>query len=123
VGAGYQPEIAYFECLHEVKLIVDLIYEGGLSWMRHSVSDTAEWGDYVSGPRVIDDGTRATMQQILAEIRDGTFAKRWIAEADAGFPEFLAKRGEARSSQLEDVGRQLRTMMPWLRSEDKVPPS
>jgi ketol-acid reductoisomerase len=106
-----------------VKLIVDLIYEGGLSWMRHSVSDTAEWGDYVSGPRVIDDGTRATMQRILAEIQDGSFAKRWIAEADAGFPEFQAKRREARSSQLEDVGRQLRTMMPWLRSDEKVPPS
>ncbi|HEX6580825.1 MAG TPA: ketol-acid reductoisomerase [Actinomycetota bacterium] len=123
VAAGYQPEIAYFECLHEVKLIVDLIYEGGLSWMRHSISDTAEWGDYVSGARVIDDGTRETMRQLLAEIQDGSFAKRWIAEADGGFPEFLAKRREARASQLEDVGRQLRTMMPWLRSEDKVPPS
>ena len=123
VAAGYQPEIAYFECLHEVKLIVDLIYEGGLSWMRHSISDTAEWGDYVSGARVIDDGTRETMRQLLAEIQDGSFAKRWIAEADGGFPEFLAKRREARASQLEDVGRQLRTMMPWLQSEDKVPPS
>jgi ketol-acid reductoisomerase len=123
VEAGYQPEIAYFECLHEMKLIVDLIYEGGLSWMRYSVSDTAEWGDYTSGARVIDDRTRETMRRILDEIQDGSFAKRWIAEADGGFPEFLAKRREARSSQLEEVGRQLRTMMPWLRSEEKVPPS
>jgi ketol-acid reductoisomerase len=122
VAAGYQPEIAYFECLHEVKLIVDLIYEGGLSWMRHSVSDTAEWGDYVSGPRVVDEHARAQMEQVLAEIQDGTFAERWIAEADAGFPEFLRLRSEARTSQLEDVGRQLRQMMPWLESDGKVPP-
>jgi ketol-acid reductoisomerase len=122
VEAGYQPEIAYFECLHELKLIIDLIYEGGLSWMRYSVSDTAEWGDYQSGPRVVDEGTRATMKQILAEIQDGTFATRWIAEAEAGFPEFLRLRQEARSSQLEDVGRELRRMMPWLESEKKVVP-
>jgi len=123
VAAGYQPEVAYFECLHEVKLIVDLIYEGGLSWMRHSVSDTAEWGDYVSGPRVVDDHARAQMEQVLAEIQDGTFAEQWIAEADAGFPEFLRLRSEARTSQLEDVGRQLRQMMPWLESDGKVPPT
>jgi ketol-acid reductoisomerase len=123
VAAGYQPEIAYFECLHEVKLIVDLIYEGGLSWMRYSVSDTAEWGDYQSGPRVIDDGTRATMRRILDEIQDGSFAKRWIAEADNGFPEFLRLRGQARTSQLEQVGRGLRQMMPWLESDRKVPPT
>jgi ketol-acid reductoisomerase len=123
VEAGYQPEIAYFECLHELKLIIDLIYEGGLSWMRYSVSDTAEWGDYVSGPRVIDERTRETMHRVLTEIQDGSFAKRWIAEADGGFQEFLAKRKEARSSQLEEVGRQLRTMMPWLHSEERVPPS
>jgi ketol-acid reductoisomerase len=122
VEAGYQPEIAYFECLHELKLIVDLIYEGGLSWMRYSVSDTAEWGDYVSGPRVIDERTRETMRRILAEVRDGSFAEAWIAEADGGFRSFLAKRDEARSSQLEEVGRELRTLMPWLRSEEKVPP-
>jgi ketol-acid reductoisomerase len=122
VEAGYQPEIAYFECLHELKLIVDLIYEGGMSWMRYSVSDTAEWGDYQSGPRVVDERTRETMRQVLAEIQDGTFAKRWIAEADAGFPEFLRLRQEARSSQLEDVGRELRRMMPWLESEEKVAP-
>jgi ketol-acid reductoisomerase len=122
VEAGYQPEIAYFECLHELKLIVDLIYEGGMSWMRYSVSDTAEWGDYQSGPRVVDERTRDTMRQVLAEIQDGTFARRWIAEADAGFPEFLRLRQEARSSQLEDVGRGLRRMMPWLESEEKVAP-
>jgi ketol-acid reductoisomerase len=122
VDAGYQPEIAYFECLHELKLIVDLIYEGGLSWMRYSVSDTAEWGDYVSGPRVIDERTRETMRRILAEVQDGSFAEAWIAEADGGFRSFLAKREEARSSQLEEVGRKLRTLMPWLRSEEKVPP-
>jgi ketol-acid reductoisomerase len=122
VEAGYQPEIAYFECLHELKLIIDLIYEGGLSWMRYSVSDTAEWGDYQSGPHVVDERTRGTMKQILTEIQDGTFATRWIAEADAGFPEFLRLRQEARSSQLEDVGRDLRRMMPWLESEKKVVP-
>ncbi len=120
VEAGYQPEIAYFECLHELKLIIDLIYEGGLSWMRYSVSDTAEWGDYQSGPRVVDEHARETMRQVLSEIQDGSFAKRWIAEADAGFPEFLRLRQEARTSQLEDVGRELRRMMPWLESEQKV---
>jgi ketol-acid reductoisomerase len=122
VEAGYQPEIAYFECLHELKLIVDLIYEGGLSWMRYSVSDTAEWGDYLSGPRVIDAGVRERMRQILEEIRSGAFAKEWIAEAEAGFPHFLALRREARAAQIEQVGRELRKMMPWLRSEEKVVP-
>lgn len=122
VEAGYQPEIAYFECLHELKLIVDLIYEGGLSWMRYSVSDTAEWGDYLSGPRVIDAGVRERMRQILEEIRSGAFAKEWIGEAEAGFPHFLAMRREARAAQIEQVGRELRRMMPWLRSEEKVVP-
>jgi ketol-acid reductoisomerase len=121
VAAGYQPEIAYFECLHELKLIIDLIYEGGLSWMRYSVSDTAEWGDYQSGPKVVDGPSREAMEQVLAAIQDGSFAKRWIAEADAGFPEFLRLRSEAQTSQLETVGRQLRQMMPWLESEEKVP--
>ena len=121
VGAGYQPEIAYFECLHELKLIIDLIYEGGLSWMRYSVSDTAEWGDYQSGPRVVGDASRQAMQQILAEIQDGTFAKKWIGEADAGFGEFLRLRKEAQTSKVEQVGRELRRMMPWLESEQKVP--
>ena len=122
VAAGYQPEIAYFECLHEVKLIVDLIYEGGLSWMRHSVSTTAEWGDYISGPRVIDARVRGEMEGVLSDIQDGSFAKRWIAEADAGFPEYGRLQGEARTSQLESVGRELRQMMPWLESDKKVAP-
>ena len=86
VQAGYQPEIAYFECLHELKLIVDLIYEGGLSWMRYSISDTAEWGDYRSGPRIVDEGVRERMRQVLSEIQDGAFAKEWLGEAEAGFP-------------------------------------
>jgi ketol-acid reductoisomerase len=123
VEAGYQPEAAYFECLHEIKLIVDLVYEGGLSWMRHSISDTAEYGDYTRGKRVITEETRAEMRRILTEIQDGTFAKEWIGEADAGFPEFLRLRQEARTSQLESVGRELRQMMPWLESERKVPPT
>jgi len=122
VDAGYQPEIAYFECLHELKLIIDLIYEGGLSWMRYSVSDTAEWGDYQSGPRVIDAAARDRMRQILAEIQSGAFAKEWIGEAEAGFPHFLALRREARAAQIERVGRDLRRMMPWLGSETKVAP-
>ena len=122
VDAGYQPEIAYFECLHEVKLIVDLMYEGGLSWMRYSVSDTAEWGDYRSGPRIIDDGVRRRMREVLSDIQSGAFAKEWIGEAEAGFPHFLAMRREEHSSQLEKVGRELRKMMPWLESEKKVAP-
>jgi ketol-acid reductoisomerase len=122
VAAGYQPEIAYFECLHELKLIVDLMYEGGLSWMRYSISDTAEYGDYTRGPRVIDDETRAEMRRILDEIQSGQFAKEWIAEAENGFPNFRRLRAEARTSQLEEVGRGLRRMMPWLKSEEKVMP-
>jgi ketol-acid reductoisomerase len=110
VAAGYQ-----------LKLIIDLIYEGGLSWMRYSVSDTAEWGDYQSGPRVVDAQARAHMEQVLSEIQDGSFAKKWIAEADAGFPELLRLRKQAQTSQLEQLGRQLRQMMPWLESEEKVP--
>ncbi len=117
VEAGYQPEVAYFECLHEMKLIVDLIYQGGLSLMRYSVSDTAEYGDYVSGPRVIDDHVRATMRQVLREIQDGTFARQWILENQAGRPSFNAMRRRARESQIEQVGRQLRAMMPWLQKK------
>jgi ketol-acid reductoisomerase len=123
VEAGYQPEIAYFECLHELKLIIDLIYEGGLSWMRYSISDTAEYGDYSRGPRVVDDRTREELRRILGEIQEGAFAKEWIGEAEAGFPNFLRMRQEARTSQLEEVGRDLRRMMPWLESERKVPPT
>jgi ketol-acid reductoisomerase len=123
VEAGYQPEIAYFECLHELKLIVDLVYEGGLSWMRHSISDTAEYGDYTRGPRIVNAQTKQELRRILDEIQGGAFAKEWIGEAEAGFPNFLRMRQEARTSQLEDVGRGLRRMMPWLESERKVPPT
>jgi ketol-acid reductoisomerase len=122
VAAGYQPEIAYFECLHELKLIVDLMYEGGMSWMRYSISDTAEYGDYTRGPRVVDDGTREEMRRILDEIQSGQFAKEWIAEAEAGFPEFKRLRRSARTSDLEEVGRGLRQMMPWLESDEKAVP-
>jgi ketol-acid reductoisomerase len=115
VEAGYQPEIAYFEVLHELKLIVDLIQQGGLSYMRYSVSDTAEYGDYSRGPRVIDDCVREEMQQILAEIQDGTFAKEWILENMAGRPTYNAlKRAEA-DHLIEKVGKELRAMMPWLK--------
>jgi ketol-acid reductoisomerase len=122
VAAGYQPEIAYFECMHELKLIVDLMYEGGMSWMRYSISDTAEYGDYTRGPRVVSEETREEMRRILDEIQSGQFAKEWIAEADGGFPTFLRLREDARTSQLEDVGKGLRGMMPWLESETKVIP-
>ncbi len=114
VEAGYQPEVAYFECLNEMKLIVDLIYEGGLSYMRYSVSDTAEFGDYTSGPRLIDAHVRDTMKQILAEIRDGTFAKKWIAEYEKGAPSLYATRAREQQQEMEKVGRKLRAMMPWL---------
>jgi ketol-acid reductoisomerase len=123
VAAGYQPEIAYFECLHELKLIVDLMYEGGLSWMRYSISDTAEYGDYTRGSRVVNEETRAEMRRILDEIQSGQFAKEWIAEAEGGFSNFRRLRGRARTSQLEEVGRGLRRMMPWLESEEKVVPT
>jgi ketol-acid reductoisomerase len=115
VKAGYQPEVAYFECLHELKLIVDLIYEGGLKWMRYSVSDTAEYGDYTRGPRVINDDVRTEMDRILAEIRSGAFAREWIAEDDAGRPNFNRMRAEAQDSHIERTGRPLRGMMSWLR--------
>jgi len=118
VEAGYQPEIAYFECLNELKLIVDLMYQGGLSYMRYSVSDTAEYGDYVSGPRVIDDHVRATMKQILEEIRNGSFAEMWIEENAKGRPWFNAKREEERRHPIEEVGRRLRAMMPWLNPKE-----
>ncbi|PIE17108.1 MAG: ketol-acid reductoisomerase [Proteobacteria bacterium] len=114
VEAGYQPEIAYFECLHELKLIVDLMYRGGLSYMRYSISDTAEWGDYASGPRVVDAGVKAEMGKILAEIKDGTFARRWIDENAAGRPTFEAARASEREHTLEKVGRELRKMMTFV---------
>ncbi|MFW6010258.1 MAG: ketol-acid reductoisomerase [Actinomycetota bacterium] len=114
VEAGYQPEAAYFECLHELKLIVDLIYEGGISWMRHSVSTTAEYGDYVSGPRVINETSRAAMREILAEIRDGSFANSFMEEIESGGDFFARKRAEGRDHQVEVGGRQLRQMMPFI---------
>jgi ketol-acid reductoisomerase len=114
VDAGYQPEIAYFECMHELKLIVDLMYRGGLNYMRYSVSDTAEYGDYVSGPRVVGQRERDEMKKILAEIRSGEFAKKWIEENQKGRPNFEAKRQSEREQQLELVGANLRKMMPFL---------
>ena len=114
VAAGYQPEVAYFECLHEMKLIVDLIYRGGLSYMRYSVSDTAEEGDYTAGPRIITKQTREEMRKILAEIRDGSFAKQWIAETEKGATNFLAKRKQEQSHPIEQLGPKLRSMMPFL---------
>ncbi|MDQ3043643.1 MAG: ketol-acid reductoisomerase [Chloroflexota bacterium] len=115
VAAGYQPEIAYFECLHEVKLIVDLIYEGGLSYMRYSVSDTAEYGDYYAGRQVVDGHVRETMGKLLGRIQDGSFANEWIAENEAGRDKFLAMRATAQDQQIEKVGADLRKMMPWLK--------
>ena len=112
--AGYQPEVAYFECLHELKLIIDLIYRGGLNYMRYSVSDTAEYGDYESGKRVIGQSSRAAMREVLSEIRDGSFAKRWIAENDAGQPQFKRKRIEERDLTVEQVGAKLRSLMPFV---------
>jgi ketol-acid reductoisomerase len=114
VKNGYQPEIAYFECLHELKLIVDLMYRGGLNYMRYSVSDTAEDGDYTAGPRIVTPQTREEMQRILDEIKDGTYARRWVAENEAGRPKFNATRAAERSQKLEEVGSRLRAMMPFL---------
>ncbi len=112
--AGYQPEVAYFECLHELKLIVDLIYRGGLSYMRYSVSDTAEQGDYSAGRRIITEKTREEMRKILAEIRDGSFAKKWIEENEKGCPNFLATREREQRHPIEQLGPRLRAMMPFL---------
>jgi ketol-acid reductoisomerase len=114
VEAGYAPEMAYFECIHEMKLIVDLIYEGGLSLMRYSVSDTAEYGDYVSGPRIVNAETKKEMKRVLAEIQSGKFAKDWIAENKNGRKKFLGMREAGAKHQLETVGEKLRSMMPWI---------
>ncbi len=114
VEAGYQPEVAYFECLHELKLIVDLMYRGGLNYMRYSVSDTAEHGDYTGGPRLITDETRAEMRRMLEEIKDGTFARAWIAESEAGRPNFTATRTREQDQPIEKVGADLRALMPFL---------
>jgi len=116
--AGYQPEIAYFEVLHEMKLIVDLIYEGGITKQRWSVSDTAEYGDYVSGPRVIDPHVKENMKAVLADIQDGTFARRFIADQDAGAPEFKALREKGQNHPIEPVGRELRKLFAWVKPAD-----
>ncbi len=117
VAAGYQPEIAYFECFHELKLIVDLMYQGGLSYMRYSISDTAEYGDYSRGPRIINDVVREEMEEILAEIQDGSFAKEWILENQANRPVYNALKRMDEEHLIEKVGRELRAMMPWLKKK------
>ena len=118
VEAGYQPEIAYFECLHELKLIVDLMYQGGLNYMRYSVSDTAEWGDYKSGQRIITDETKAAMKKILAEIQSGAFAEEWMDEYHGGGKVYYARREREQQQQLETVGKQLRRMMSFLNAKE-----
>jgi ketol-acid reductoisomerase len=117
VEAGYQPEAAYFECLHETKLIVDLLYEGGLTYMRYSISDTAEWGDYTAGPKVINAQSRQAMKDLLRDIQDGTFAKNWVAENKAGLPNMKRYREEGANHQVEKVGKELRAMMPFLKAK------
>ncbi|MFW6204016.1 MAG: ketol-acid reductoisomerase [Actinomycetota bacterium] len=116
--AGYQPEVAYFECLHELKLIVDLMYEGGIAKQRWSVSDTAEYGDYTSGPKIIDESVKQRMRDVLAAVRDGSWAAGFIADQDAGAPEFKRLRAEAEQHPIERVGRELRTLMPWIETGD-----
>ncbi|MDA1052952.1 MAG: ketol-acid reductoisomerase [Planctomycetota bacterium] len=118
VDAGYQPEMAYFECLHELKLIVDLFYQGGLNYMRYSVSNTAEYGDYTRGPRIITEQTRAEMRKILAEIQNGEFARDWILENRAGAASFKAIRRRNRNHKIEEVGRQLRSLMSWINAKE-----
>jgi ketol-acid reductoisomerase len=114
VEAGYQPEVAYFECLHELKLIVDLMYEGGIANMRYSISDTAEYGDVTRGPRIITDATKEEMRRILGEIQDGTFATEWISEDDNGRPNFIKLREQGKAHQIEEVGGKLRPLMSWI---------
>ena len=118
VEAGYQPEMAYFECMHELKLIVDLFYQGGLNYMRYSVSNTAEYGDYTRGPRIVTEQTKAEMKKILAEIQAGQFARDWLLENRAGQASFQATRRRERSHQIEKVGKQLRKMMSWIASKE-----
>ena len=118
VEAGYQPEMAYFECMHELKLIVDLFYQGGLNYMRYSVSNTAEFGDYTRGPRIVTDETRKEMKKILTEIQNGQFAREWILENKANAPAFKATRRRARSHPIEEVGRKLRRLMTWIKSKE-----
>ena len=117
--AGYQPEVAYFECLHELKLIIDLMYEGGMENMRYSISDTAQWGDFVSGPRVVTDRSKEAMKDVLKDIQDGEFAKGWILENQANRPVFNAINSHENEHQIEVVGRELREMMPFVKPQQK----
>jgi ketol-acid reductoisomerase len=119
IEAGYQPEVAYFECLHELKLIVDLMFEGGIAKQRWSVSDTAEYGDYISGPRVIDPSVKVRMKEVLADIQSGAFAKRFIDDQDAGAPEFKALRAKGEKHPIEATGRELRKMFSWIKTSNK----
>jgi ketol-acid reductoisomerase len=118
VEAGYQPEMAYFECMHELKLIVDLFYQGGLNYMRYSVSNTAEYGDYTRGPRIVTEETKKEMKKILTEIQNGDFARQWILENKAGAPSFKAVRRRERNHPVEQVGKELRKMMTWIKSKE-----
>jgi ketol-acid reductoisomerase len=120
VDAGYAPEMAYFECVHEVKLIVDLIYEGGIANMRYSISNTAEYGDYVTGPRLIDEGVRKRMKEVLSDIQSGRFTRDWVLENAAGQASFKAMRRRAAEHQIEQVGEKLREMMPWIKERRLV---
>jgi ketol-acid reductoisomerase len=120
VEAGYQPEVAYFECLHEMKLIVDLMYEGGLSKMYWSVSDTAEYGGYTRGPRLVDERTKEEMRRILSEIRDGSFTRELVEEFDSGRPNFLKRREALHAEQIEQVGARLRPLMSWLGEDEEA---
>jgi len=115
VDAGYQPEVAYFECMHEMKLIVDLFYQNGLAYMRYSVSATAEYGDYTRGPRIISEGTKAEMKKILGEIQSGQFAREWVLENQAHRAGFLAQRRRDAAHPIEEVGARLRKMMSWIK--------
>ena len=119
VEAGYQPEMAYFECMHEMKLIVDLMYEGGLSRMRYSISNTAEYGDYVTGPRLITETVKKEMKGVLKDIQSGVFARNFILEARAKYPMFLTTRRNESEHQIEKVGKELRGMMSWLKKDKK----
>jgi ketol-acid reductoisomerase len=118
VEAGYQPEMAYFECMHELKLIVDLFYQGGLNYMRYSVSNTAEYGDYTRGPRIVTEETKAEMKKILTEIQNGDFARQWILENKAGAPSFKAIRRRERNHPVEQIGKELRKMMSWIQEKE-----
>ena len=120
VEAGYAPEMAYFECMHEVKLIVDLLYEGGMANMRYSISNTAEYGDYVTGPRMVTSETKEEMKRVLDDIQSGRFVRDWMQECKAGQPSFKATRRRNAEHQIEEVGERLRSMMPWIKNNQLV---